>query len=89
MKANACQFFIICGMANRICTKIETTVTDILRDYQTFIGKLYQRVAPAALAIVSEIGETSVGELPAPGSLYFQRFGGLNIEQEALCQFIR
>ncbi|MBD4745426.1 phenylacetic acid degradation protein PaaX, partial [Xanthomonas citri pv. citri] len=25
----------------------------------------------------------------APGSLYFQRFGGLNIEQEALCQFIR
>lgn len=54
MKANACQFFIICGMANRICTKIETTVTDILRDYQTFIGKLYQRVAPAALAFVSE-----------------------------------
>ncbi len=58
MKANACQFFIICGMANRICTKIETTVTDILRDYQTFIGKLYQRVAPAALAFVSEKGET-------------------------------
>ncbi|EHE4196805.1 phenylacetic acid degradation protein PaaX, partial [Escherichia coli] len=52
-------------------------------------GKLYQRVAPAALAFVSEKGETSVGELPAPGSLYFQRFGGLNIEQEALCQFIR
>ena len=89
MKANACQFFIICGMANRICTKIETTVTDILRDYQTFIGKLYQRVAPAASAFVSEKGETSVGELPAPGSLYFQRFGGLNIEQDALCQFIR
>lgn len=89
MKANACQFFIICGMANRICTKIETTVTDILRDYQTFIGKLYQRVAPAALTFVSEKGETSVGELPAPGSLYFQRFGGLNIEQDALCQFIR
>lgn len=89
MKANACQFFIICGMANRICTKIETTVTDILRDYQTFIGKLYQRVEPAALAFVSEKGETSVGELPAPGSLYFQRFGGLNIEQDALCQFIR
>ncbi len=39
MKANACQFFIICGMANRICTKIETTVTNILRDHQTFIGK--------------------------------------------------
>lgn len=89
MKADACQFFIICGMANRICTKIETTVTNILRDYQTFIGKLYQCVAPAALAFVSEKGETSVGELPAPGSLYFQRFGGLNIEQEALCQFIR
>lgn len=88
MKANACQFFIICGMANRICTKIETTVTDILRDYQTFIGKLYQRVA-LLLWFVSEKGETSVGELPAPGSLYFQRFGGLNIEQEALCQFIR
>ncbi len=50
---------------------------------------IYQRVAPAALAFVSEKGETSVGELPAPGSLYFQRFGGLNIEQEALCQFIR
>ena len=89
MKADACQFFIICGMANRICTKIETTVTNILRDYQTFIGNIYQRVAPAALAFVSEKGETSVGELPAPGSLYFQRFGGLNIEQEALCQFIR
>ena len=89
MKADACQFFIICGIANRICTKIETTVTDILRDYQTFIGKLYQRVAPAALAFVSEKGETSIGELPAPGSLYFQRFGGLNIEQEALCQFTR
>ena len=89
MKANTCQFFIICGMANRISTKIETAVTNILRDYQTFIGKLYQRVAPAALAFVSEKGETSVGELPAPGSLYFQRFGGLNIEQDALCQFIR
>ncbi|MGQ7159097.1 phenylacetic acid degradation protein PaaX, partial [Escherichia coli] len=25
----------------------------------------------------------------APGSLYFQRFGGLNIEQEAICQFTR
>lgn len=71
MKANACQFFIICGMANRICTKIETTVTDILRDYQTFIGKLYQRVAPAALAFVSEKGETSVGELPAPEACIF------------------
>lgn len=39
MKTNACQFFIICGMANRISTKIETTVTNILRDHQTFIGK--------------------------------------------------
>lgn len=74
MKANACQFFIICGMANRICTKIETTVTDILRDYQTFIGKLYQRVAPAALAFVSEKGETSVGELPALGKPVFSTF---------------
>ncbi|EPU7269333.1 TPA: aldehyde dehydrogenase family protein [Escherichia coli] len=27
-------------MANRISTKIETTVTNILRDHQTFIGKL-------------------------------------------------
>ncbi|EGA8980699.1 phenylacetic acid degradation protein PaaX [Escherichia coli] len=89
MKANACQFFIICGMANRICTKIETTVTNILRDHQTFIGKLYQRVAPAAVAFVSEKDETSVGELPSPGSLYSQRFGGLNIEQEVLSQFIR
>ncbi|ASV55374.1 MULTISPECIES: phenylacetic acid degradation operon negative regulatory protein PaaX [Lelliottia] len=40
---------------------------------------IYQRVAPGALAFVSEKGETSVGELPTPGALYFQRFGGLNI----------
>jgi phenylacetic acid degradation operon negative regulatory protein len=38
---------------------------------------IYQRVAPGALAFVSEHGESSVGELPAPGPLYFQRFGGL------------
>ena len=38
---------------------------------------IYQRVAPGALAFVSEKGETTVGELPAPGSLYWQRFGGL------------
>ena len=30
-----------------------------------------------ALAFVGEKGESSVGELPAPGPLYFQRFGGL------------
>ena len=40
---------------------------------------IYQRVAAGALAFVSEKGETSVGELPAPGTLYHQRFGGLNI----------
>ena len=38
---------------------------------------IYQRVAPGALAFVSEKGETSVGELPVPGTLYYQRFGGL------------
>jgi len=38
---------------------------------------IYQRVAPGALAFVSEKGETSVGELPSPGSSYWQRFGGL------------
>ena len=38
---------------------------------------IYQRVAPGALAFVGEKGESSVGELPAPGPLYFQRFGGL------------
>ncbi|SRN47875.1 Uncharacterised protein [Shigella flexneri] len=41
MKADACQFFIICGMANRICTKIETTVTNILRDYQTLYRQTF------------------------------------------------
>ncbi|WP_061709221.1 phenylacetic acid degradation operon negative regulatory protein PaaX [Pseudenterobacter timonensis] len=40
---------------------------------------IYQRVAPGALAFVSEKGETSVGELPAPGALWYQRFGGLTI----------
>jgi phenylacetic acid degradation operon negative regulatory protein len=34
-------------------------------------------VSPGALAFVSEKGESSVGELPAPGPLYYQRFGGL------------
>ncbi|MFH3675649.1 PaaX family transcriptional regulator C-terminal domain-containing protein, partial [Acinetobacter baumannii] len=38
---------------------------------------IYQRVNPGALAFVSEKGESSVGELPAPGPLYYQRFGGL------------
>ncbi|MCK4185284.1 phenylacetic acid degradation operon negative regulatory protein PaaX, partial [Klebsiella pneumoniae] len=32
---------------------------------------------PGALAFVSEKGESSVGELPVPGPLYYQRFGGL------------
>lgn len=50
---------------------------------------IYQRVAPGALAFVSEKGETSVGELPSPGSLWFQRFGGLSVDQEAVCQFIK
>jgi len=38
---------------------------------------IYQRVAPGALAFVSEKGETSVGDLPSPGTSYWQRFGGL------------
>ncbi|MCS5960998.1 hypothetical protein LNP74_21935 [Klebsiella pneumoniae subsp. pneumoniae] len=38
---------------------------------------IYQRVSPGALAFVSEKGGSSVGELPAPGPLYYQRFGGL------------
>ena len=38
---------------------------------------IYQRVAPGALTFVGEKGESSVGELPAPGPLYYQRFGGL------------
>nr|VXZ85267.1 Phenylacetic acid degradation operon negative regulatory protein paaX [Klebsiella pneumoniae] len=38
---------------------------------------IYQRVSPGALAFVSEKGESSVGELPVPGPLYYQRFGGL------------
>ncbi len=37
---------------------------------------IYQRVSPGALAFVSEKGE-SWAELPAPGPLYYQRFGGL------------
>jgi len=40
---------------------------------------VYQRVAPGALAFVSEKGETTVGELPSPGSSYWQRFGGLTL----------
>ncbi|VFS42037.1 PaaX family transcriptional regulator [Enterobacter cancerogenus] len=39
---------------------------------------IYQRVAPGAQAFVTEKGETSVGELPVPGTLYYQRFGGLH-----------
>lgn len=39
---------------------------------------IYQRVASGALAFVSEHGETSVGDLPQPGSGYYQRFGGIN-----------
>ncbi|KFC10334.1 phenylacetic acid degradation operon negative regulatory protein [Trabulsiella guamensis ATCC 49490] len=39
---------------------------------------IYQRVAAGALAWVSEKAETSVGELPQPGSLFYQRFGGLH-----------
>ncbi|MFW0765761.1 phenylacetic acid degradation operon negative regulatory protein PaaX [Trabulsiella odontotermitis] len=40
---------------------------------------IYQRVAAGALAWVSEKAETSVGELPQPGSLFYQRFGGLQL----------
>ncbi len=38
---------------------------------------IYQRTAPGALAWVSANSETTVGELPPPGSGWFQRFGGL------------
>lgn len=38
---------------------------------------IFINVSPGALAFVSEKGESSVGELPAPGPLYYQRFGGL------------
>ncbi|WP_058910208.1 phenylacetic acid degradation operon negative regulatory protein PaaX [Entomohabitans teleogrylli] len=38
---------------------------------------IYQRVAPGALAFVSEVAETSVGELPQPGAAWYQRFGGV------------
>lgn len=41
---------------------------------------LYQQLAPGALAWVSEKAETSVGPLPQPGSLFYQRFGGLNLK---------
>ena len=40
---------------------------------------IYQRVAAGALVWVSEKAETSVGELPQPGSLFYQRFGGLQL----------
>ena len=38
---------------------------------------IYQRVAPGALQFVSEVGETSVGDLPQPDDSWYQRFGGL------------
>ena len=41
---------------------------------------IYQSVAEGALAWVSEKGETSVGSLPQPASLFHQRFGGLNLK---------
>lgn len=41
---------------------------------------IYQSVAAGALAWVSEKGETSVGPLPQPASLFYQRFGGLNLK---------
>lgn len=41
---------------------------------------IYHRVAPGALAWVSEKGETSVGPLPQPASPYYQRFGGLTLQ---------
>ena len=41
------------------------------------INYVVMRPLTTALAFVSEKGESSVGELPAPGPLYYQRFGGL------------
>lgn len=41
---------------------------------------IYQSVAAGALEWVSEKGETSVGPLPQPASLFYQRFGGLNLK---------
>ncbi|MGK0599957.1 phenylacetic acid degradation operon negative regulatory protein PaaX [Yokenella regensburgei] len=43
---------------------------------------IYQRVAAGALSWVSENAETSVGELPPPGSQFYQRFGGLHLNKE-------
>ncbi|KNC95554.1 phenylacetic acid degradation operon negative regulatory protein PaaX [Trabulsiella odontotermitis] len=40
---------------------------------------IYQRVAAGALDWVSEKAETSVGALPQPGSAFYQRFGGLQL----------
>jgi phenylacetic acid degradation operon negative regulatory protein len=40
---------------------------------------IYQRVAAGALVWVNEKAETSVGELPQPGSAFYQRFGGLQL----------
>lgn len=41
---------------------------------------IYQSVAAGALEWVSEKGETSVGPLPQTASLFYQRFGGLNLK---------
>lgn len=41
---------------------------------------IYQSVAVGALQWVGEKGETSVGPLPQPASLFYQRFGGLNLK---------
>lgn len=38
---------------------------------------IYQRVEVAATRYVSEICETTVGELPQPTTTYFRRFGGV------------
>ncbi|ELX8380504.1 phenylacetic acid degradation operon negative regulatory protein PaaX [Providencia vermicola] len=38
---------------------------------------IYQRIELAATRYVSEICETTVGELPQPTTLYFRRFGGI------------
>ena len=38
---------------------------------------LYQQVDRAATEYVSELAETTIGALPAPGAGYYRRFGGL------------
>jgi phenylacetic acid degradation operon negative regulatory protein len=50
---------------------------------------IYQRVSPGALAFVSEKGESSVGELPAPGRSIISALAVCRAHKEVACRFIR